>query len=113
MRVHGRNLRQAPERFLWRVSPEVRSHRSAPQAGVSVVETEADFPADRMLTGALLVPLGMMALNGVEYLVPQFLLVTGELSPLKAGLCLLPSAIGLIAGSQLTPALSRRVRPPC
>ncbi|MFC7898504.1 MFS transporter [Streptomyces sp. NPDC057381] len=67
---------------------------------------------DRVFTGALLVLLlGMMALNGVEYLVPQFLLVTGELSPLEAGLWLLPSAIGLIVGSQLTPALARRVRP--
>ncbi|MEU5959410.1 MFS transporter [Streptomyces sp. NPDC047525] len=65
-----------------------------------------------VFTGALLVLLlGMMALNGVEYLVPQFLLVTGDLSPLEAGLWLLPSAVGLIVGSQLTPVLARRVRP--
>ncbi|GHE57524.1 MFS transporter [Streptomyces capitiformicae] len=67
---------------------------------------------DRVFTGALLtLLLGMMALNGVEYLVPPFLLVVGELSPLAAGLWLLPSAIGLIVGSQLTPVLARRIRP--
>ncbi|MER6016450.1 MFS transporter [Streptomyces bluensis] len=67
---------------------------------------------DRVFTGALLtLLLGMMALNGVEYLVPQFLLVVGELSPLAAGLWLLPSAVGLIVGSQLTPVLARRIRP--
>ncbi|MFC7310629.1 MFS transporter [Streptomyces monticola] len=67
---------------------------------------------NRVFTGALLtLLLGMMALNGVEYLVPQFLLVTGGLSPLEAGLWLLPSAAGLILGSQLTPLVARRVRP--
>lgn len=67
---------------------------------------------DRVFTGALLtLLLGMMALNGVEYLVPQFLLVAGDLSPLAAGLWLLPSAFGLIIGSQLTPVLARRIRP--
>ncbi|MFE7135878.1 MFS transporter [Streptomyces sp. NPDC057638] len=66
----------------------------------------------KVFTGALLVLLfGMMALNGVEYLVPQYLLVVGELSPLAAGLWLLPGAVGLILGSQITPALARRFRP--
>ncbi|MET8977515.1 MFS transporter [Streptomyces sp. NPDC004539] len=67
---------------------------------------------DRVFTGALLtLLLGMMALNGVEYLIPQFLLVVGDLSPLAAGLWLLPSALGLVVGSQLTPVLARRTRP--
>ncbi|WP_052852690.1 MFS transporter [Streptomyces avicenniae] len=67
---------------------------------------------DRVFTGALLtLLLGMMALNGVEYLIPQFLLVVGDLSPLAAGLWLLPGASGLVVGSQLTPVLARRCRP--
>ncbi len=67
---------------------------------------------DRAFTGALLtLLLGMMALNSVEYLVPQYLLVAGGLTPLAAGMWLLPGAAGLIAGSQLTPALARRFRP--
>ncbi|MEV0638634.1 MFS transporter [Streptomyces sp. NPDC050619] len=66
----------------------------------------------KVFTGALLTLLfGMMALNGVEYLVPQYLLIAGELSPLAAGMWLLPGAAGLIVGSQLTPVLAKRIRP--
>ncbi|MFF9150236.1 MFS transporter [Streptomyces sp. NPDC014861] len=67
---------------------------------------------DRAFTGALLtLLLGMTALNGVEYLVPQYLQAVAGQSPLEAGLWLLPGAVGLIAGSQLTPPLARRFRP--
>jgi DHA2 family multidrug resistance protein-like MFS transporter len=67
---------------------------------------------DRAFTGALLtLLLGMTALNGVEYLVPQYLQAVAGQSPLEAGLWLLPGAAGLIAGSQLTPVLARRIRP--
>ncbi|NGN63606.1 MFS transporter [Streptomyces sp. A7024] len=66
----------------------------------------------RAFTGALLtLLLGMIALNGVEYLLPQYLQAVTGLSPLAAGLWLLPGAAGLVAGSQLTPPLARRVRP--
>ncbi|WP_181786031.1 MFS transporter [Streptomyces phytophilus] len=66
----------------------------------------------REFTGALLtLLLGMTALNGVEYLVPQYLQAVTELSPLAAGLWLVPGAAGLVAGSQLTPVLARRYRP--
>ncbi|UQX05410.1 MFS transporter [Streptomyces sp. RerS4] len=68
--------------------------------------------SSRAFTGALLaLLLGMMALNGIEYLVPQYLLAIGGLTPLAAGLWLLPGAAGLVLGSQLTPVLARRVRP--
>ncbi|WP_037064482.1 MFS transporter [Pseudonocardia acaciae] len=68
--------------------------------------------ADRTTAAALgTLLLGMMALNGVEYLVPQYLQQVGGLSPLAAGLWLLPGAAGLVAGSQLTPPLTRRFRP--
>jgi MFS transporter, DHA2 family, multidrug resistance protein len=67
---------------------------------------------DRTFTGALLtLLLGMTALNGVEYLVPQYLQSVAGLSPLAAGMWLLPGAAGLVAGSQLTPALAQRTRP--
>ncbi|MFD5767465.1 MFS transporter [Streptomyces sp. NPDC127049] len=67
---------------------------------------------DRAFSGALLtLLLGMTALNGVEYLVPQYLQAVAGQSPLEAGLWLLPGAVGLIAGSQLTPPLARRFRP--
>jgi DHA2 family multidrug resistance protein-like MFS transporter len=66
----------------------------------------------RGFTGALLVLLfGMMALNGVEYLVPQYLLAVSGLTPLAAGLWLLPGAVGLVVGSQVTAPLARRHRP--
>ncbi|MDI3403188.1 MFS transporter [Streptomyces cavernicola] len=66
----------------------------------------------RAFTGALLtLLLGMIALNGVEYLLPQYLQAVTGLSPLAAGLWLLPGAAGLVAGSQLTPPLARRIRP--
>ncbi|MER5963230.1 MFS transporter [Streptomyces sp. NPDC002057] len=68
--------------------------------------------ANRAFTGALLtLLLGMTALNGVEYLVPQYLQAVAGLPPLEAGLWLLPGAAGLILGSQLTPFAARRVRP--
>lgn len=68
--------------------------------------------SDRSFTAALLTLLfGMMALNGVEYLVPPFMQMVGGLSPLAAALWLVPSAVGLIIGSQLTPMLTRRIRP--
>ncbi|MFD4322505.1 MFS transporter [Streptomyces sp. NPDC058548] len=67
---------------------------------------------NRAFTGALLtLLLGMTALNGVEYLVPQYLQAVAGLPPLEAGLWLLPGAAGLIAGSQLTPLVARRIRP--
>lgn len=42
---------------------------------------------------------------------PQYLQAVTELSPLAAGLWLVPGAAGLVAGSQLTPVLARRYRP--
>lgn len=67
---------------------------------------------NRSFAGALAVLfLGMMALNSVEYLIPQFLQLLGGLGPVEAGLWLLPSAAAFLLGSQLTPALARRMRP--
>jgi DHA2 family multidrug resistance protein-like MFS transporter len=66
----------------------------------------------RTFAAALIVLLvGMLALNGVGFLIPQFLQLVGGLSPVAASLWLLPGAAGLIAGSQLTPLLARRFAP--
>jgi DHA2 family multidrug resistance protein-like MFS transporter len=54
---------------------------------------------------------GMMALNGVEYLIPQFLQLVGNTSPLATALWLVPGAAGLLLGSQLTPIITNTVRP--
>nr|WP_312871028.1 MFS transporter [Streptomyces lonarensis] len=67
---------------------------------------------DRVFIGAMvLLLLGLAAMNGVQYLLPQFLQMVSELSPLRAGLWLIVPAVGLIIGSQLTPGLAARTRP--
>ncbi|MGH8878891.1 MAG: MFS transporter, partial [Stackebrandtia sp.] len=53
----------------------------------------------------------MLALNSVEYLIPQFLQLFGGMGPVEAGMWLLPSAATFLLGSQLTPLLVRRLRP--
>ncbi|MFI0264207.1 MFS transporter [Streptomyces sp. NPDC017056] len=67
---------------------------------------------DRTFTAALvLMFLGLAAMNGVEYLLPQYLQIVTGASPLKAGLLMVVPAAGLAVGSQLTPVLTRRIRP--
>jgi DHA2 family multidrug resistance protein-like MFS transporter len=48
---------------------------------------------------------------GVLLFTSQYLQLTLRLSPLAAGLWMLPSSAGFIAGSMLTPVLARRARP--
>jgi len=48
---------------------------------------------------------------GALLFVAQYLQLVLGLSPLEAGLWMLPSSAGFIAGSMLTPLLARRVRP--
>ncbi|HEX6676559.1 MAG TPA: MFS transporter [Actinomycetes bacterium] len=48
---------------------------------------------------------------GALLFVAQYLQLVLGLSPLAAGLWMLPSSVGFIAGSMLTPLLARRVRP--
>ena len=48
---------------------------------------------------------------GVLLYTSQYLQLVQGLSPLAAGLWMLPSSAGFIAGSMLTPVLTRRVRP--
>lgn len=66
---------------------------------------------ERSFTAALtLLVLVMAAMGGIEYLIPQFLQMVVGLSPLGAGLWMLPGAAGLLVGSQLTPMLCRSMR---
>ena len=57
---------------------------------------------------------GLLALftwAGTYLFLAQYLQLVEGLSPLEAGMWLLPAAVGSIAGSMLSPALTRRVRP--
>jgi DHA2 family multidrug resistance protein-like MFS transporter len=55
--------------------------------------------------------LGVFVTFGVFVFIAQYLQLVVELSPLQAGLWMLPWALAFVAGSTLTPALVRRVRP--
>ncbi|RJL31922.1 MFS transporter [Bailinhaonella thermotolerans] len=68
--------------------------------------------ANRTVSGALGVfLLAATALGGVYLLFTQYLQLVEGLSPLKAGLWVLPGAALLVVVSTLSPALVRRVRP--
>jgi DHA2 family multidrug resistance protein-like MFS transporter len=57
---------------------------------------------------------GLLALftwAGVYLFLAQYLQLVEDLSPLQAGMWLLPAAAGSIAGSMLAPALTSRIRP--
>ncbi|GAA3740268.1 DHA2 family multidrug resistance protein-like MFS transporter [Spinactinospora alkalitolerans] len=62
-------------------------------------------------TVLVLLLLGIMAVNGVFFLYPQFLQLVHGLSPLQAGLWVIPLALASIIGSVLAPFAARRVRP--
>lgn len=55
--------------------------------------------------------LAVFSALGVFLSIAQYMQLVLGLSPLEAGLWTLPSAGGFIAGSMLTPAIARRVRP--
>ncbi|WP_067812936.1 MFS transporter [Actinomadura kijaniata] len=68
--------------------------------------------ADRAFSAALLVLLlGLGLMGGLYLFITQYLQLVAGLSPIRAGLWLLPAAATLIVASSLTPALTRRVRP--
>ncbi|MEU6714070.1 MFS transporter [Nonomuraea sp. NPDC046802] len=60
------------------------------------------------------VALGMLALviaaaSGMQFFISQYLQTVGGLSPLRAGLVVVPAALAGIAGTMLAPMLARRV----
>ncbi|MFI0470299.1 MFS transporter [Saccharopolyspora sp. 5N102] len=67
---------------------------------------------NRAFSAALLVLLlGLGLMGGLYLFITQYLQLVAGLSPIVAGLWLLPAAVALIAASSLTPAITRRVRP--
>ncbi|MFI0450747.1 MFS transporter [Actinomadura sp. 6N118] len=68
--------------------------------------------ADRAFSGALLsLLISIGAVAGIYLFVTQYLQLVEGLSPLKAGLWLLPAALGMVISSLLAPIAARRVRP--
>ncbi|WP_433323564.1 MFS transporter [Spirillospora sp. CA-294931] len=67
---------------------------------------------NRTFSGALGIWLLFGAIQGGSFLfVTLYLQVVAGLSPMRAGLWLVPSALAMIVGSQLAPLLARRFRP--
>ncbi|WP_431902599.1 MFS transporter [Nonomuraea sp. bgisy101] len=67
---------------------------------------------NRAFSAALLVLLlGLGLMGGLYLFITQYLQLVGGLSPVEAGVWLLPAAAALIVASSLTPAITRRVRP--
>jgi DHA2 family multidrug resistance protein-like MFS transporter len=67
---------------------------------------------NRAFSVALLVLLlGLGLMGGLYLFITQYLQLVAGLSPVKAGLWLLPAAGALIVASSLTPAVARRIRP--
>ncbi|TDC15483.1 MFS transporter [Streptomyces sp. 8K308] len=68
--------------------------------------------ANRAFTAALLVLLlGLGLMGGLYLFVTQYLQLVAGLSPIRAGLWLLPAAGALIVTSSLTPVIAARARP--
>lgn len=63
-------------------------------------------------SGALCILLiGLLTIGGLNLYVAQYLQLVQELSPLNAGLWLLPFAIGVIISSAAAPLIARRISP--
>ncbi|MFI7574933.1 MFS transporter [Micromonospora sp. NPDC049497] len=68
--------------------------------------------ARRTFTAALvLFLLNGLLMGGTFLLLSQWLQLVGGLSPLRAGLVLVPQALAMIAATTLAPLLARRIRP--
>lgn len=68
--------------------------------------------ANRTFSAALLIMLvGGTTLGGIALLFAQYAQLVAGLSPLRAGLWMLPYAIAMLLGSMLAPMLARRVTP--
>ena len=68
--------------------------------------------ADRFFSSALGIGLALgVIMAGVSLTATLFTQTVRGLTPLEAGLCLLPQSLAMAAGMMLSPALARRVRP--
>jgi DHA2 family multidrug resistance protein-like MFS transporter len=55
--------------------------------------------------------LATVTMGGIFLFVSQYLQLVAGLSPLRAGLWLVPATVGVIAGSMAAPAIAQRIRP--
>lgn len=62
-------------------------------------------------TALLVLTLGLGLMGGLYLFITQYLQLVEGLTPMKAGLWLLPAAGALIIASSLTPAVAQRIRP--
>jgi DHA2 family multidrug resistance protein-like MFS transporter len=67
------------------------------------------FTRRAFVAAVSLILLGLVAMNGLFYLLPQFLQLVSGADALEAGLWMLPMAAATVLGSLLTPPLARRV----
>ncbi|WP_017594479.1 MFS transporter [Nocardiopsis potens] len=66
--------------------------------------------ADRTFSTALAANLvGAVAMGGMFLLIAQYLQLVGGLSPLRAGLCLVPPTVAMITGTLLAPRVAARI----
>jgi DHA2 family multidrug resistance protein-like MFS transporter len=67
------------------------------------------FARREFVAAVSLILLGLLALNGLFYLLPQFLQLVSGADALQAGLWMLPVAAATVVGSLVTPPLARRL----
>lgn len=66
---------------------------------------------NRVFNAAIVIILfDMLALGGIYYFVTQYLQMVEGLSPLDAGLWMIPIAIAMVVGSMLAPLMARRIQ---
>lgn len=71
----------------------------------------AVFRSPGFTAALLLLMLTLAAMNGVHSLTPTAVQMLAGVSPIVAGLAMLPAAVALAVGSRLTPVVHRRVGP--
>ncbi|TDC75156.1 MFS transporter [Actinomadura sp. 7K507] len=82
------------------------------QRGLAAPLVDVRLFKDRSFTAALtLLLFGIMAVNGIFFLFPQFLQMVEGLSAMQAGLWIIPLALASLIGSMLAPFAARAVRP--
>ncbi len=68
--------------------------------------------ADRSFRSCMVIMFcGAVVMSGTFFFIPTYLQLVVGLSPLHAGLWMLPQAVAMIGSTQLTPVLARRFRP--
>jgi DHA2 family multidrug resistance protein-like MFS transporter len=67
---------------------------------------------NRIFSSSLVIMLvGSFLMSGTMLLFVQYLQLVKDLSPLRAGLCMIATSVAMVAGIMLAPFIARRVRP--